>query len=280
MPLVSIGPHDLSYSHNGVEPRDDRLSLVLVHGAGGQELDWPMAWRSTSDMTRLMGLTPKSHGGQLDHFPIYAVDLPGHGKSGGDSCDTVEAYADAIAAFLEALKLERVLLVGHSMGAAIALTLAVRHETRLAGIALIGGSSRLVVTDAILHGLQSDFEPTVDNIVKYSWFKNTGAFFKQKNRQRILDAGPKVVYNDFLACSRFNLSDRLSDVEIPVLVIASDNDRMVPMDKSQKMAGSFADGTFVGLENCGHFQQIEQTSRVADALASFLEDRLGAADLD
>ncbi len=276
MALISIGDHDLSYSHNGVDPREDGLSLVLVHGAGCTELDWPMAWRSSNDMTRLMGLTPKSHGGQLDNFPIYVLALPGHGKSGGTSLDTVDAYADAVGSFLDALELERALVVGHSMGAAIALTLAVEHHPRVAGIALIGGSSRLVVTDAILDGLQNHFEPTIDNIVKYSWFKNTGAFFKEKNRQRALDAGQEVVYNDFLACSRFNLSKRLDEVEVPALVVASDNDRMVPLDASRKMAEAIDGATFVGLENCGHYQHIEQTSRVADELASFLQAKLGA----
>jgi pimeloyl-ACP methyl ester carboxylesterase len=270
MPLVSVGDYELSYSFNGVDAREDGLSVVLVHGAGGQELDWPMAWRSANDMTRLMGLTPKSHGGELDNFPIYAVDLPGHGKSGGTSHNTVEAYSEAVARFLDAMDLEKVLLVGHSMGAAISLTLGVEHNQRLVGIALIGGSSRLVVSDAILDGLQNAFEPTVDNIVKYSWYKNTGAFFKQKGRQRMLDAGSAVVYDDFLACSRFNLSQRLEEVDVPVLVVASDHDRMVPLDKSRKMAETFKHGTFVGLENCGHFQHIEQTSRVAEELSGFL----------
>ena len=276
MPLVSIGQHDLFYSHNGVGPRDDGLSLVLVHGAGGQEQDWPVAWRSARNTTRFMGLTRKSHGRQLDRFPVYAVDLPGHGRSGGNSRDTVDAYADAVAAFLDAMDLRRVLLVGHSMGAAIALSLAVGHHPRLAGIALIGGSSRLVVSDAILEGLQTDFEATIDAIVKYSWHRNTSAFFKQKGRQRMLDAGPAVVYDDFLACSRFNLSDRLAEVTVPALVIASDQDRMVPMDKSRSMAEAMPNGVFVGLENCGHFQHIERTGKVADALLSFLTDQLEA----
>lgn len=270
MAMISVGDYDISYSFNGVPAREDGLTLVLVHGAGGQLVDWPIAWRSVNDITRTMGLTPKDHGGQLDGFPIYAVDLPGHGKSGGESLRSVEAYAAEIAKFMEMLDLANVCVVGHSMGAGIALSLAVSHNSRLSAISMIGGSSKLMVSDAILDGLQNNFEPTIDNIVRYSWYKNTGAFFKQKGRQRMLDAGSEVVYNDFYACSLYDLSDRLGEVALPVLVIASDNDRMVPMEKSRTMTGAFANGTFVGLENCGHFQHIEQTSRVADELAGFL----------
>ncbi|MEX3009643.1 alpha/beta fold hydrolase [Hoeflea sp. TYP-13] len=274
MPKVTVGDHELSYSFNSVDTRDDGLTLVLVHGAGGQLADWPVAWRSNADMTRLVGLTPKSHDGGLDKFPVYAVDLPGHGESGGASQRSVDAYAQEIAGFMDAMNLNNVFLIGHSMGAAIALTLAVGHNPRLAAISMIGGSSKLAVSPAILDGLQNAFEPTVDNIIKYSWHKNTTDFFKQKGRQRMIEAGADVVYNDFFACSQYDLSDRLGDVEVPVLIIASTGDRMVPVDMSKEMAGAFKRGNCIVLEDCGHFQHIEQTTRVADALTGFLNGEL------
>ena len=55
---------------------------------------------------RSMGLTPKEHGGELDNYPIYALDLPGHGKSGGESCRTIEEYADSINEFIKAIELK------------------------------------------------------------------------------------------------------------------------------------------------------------------------------
>lgn len=272
MPNISVGDHELSYSFNGVEDREDGLTLVLVHGAGGRLADWPVAWRSNADMTRLVGLTPKSHDGGLDKFPVYAVDLPGHGQSGGTSLDTVDAYATEIAAFLDALDLNNVFLIGHSMGAAIALTLAVQGNPRLASIALIGGSSKLVVSPAILDGLQNDFEATVDNIIRYSWHKKTTDFFKQKGRQRMLEAGSEVVYNDYLACSRFDLSEKTVDLDLPVILIVSTGDRMVPPEASAPLAASLKNCRHVVLEDCGHFQHMEQVSRVANELTDFLND--------
>ena len=123
MPSVSVGEYQLSYSHNGVAARTDELVLVLLHGTGGDERDWPQAWRSVNDMARLVGLIPKSHGGQLDSFPIFSLDLPGHGQSSGTSFRSTNSYADAVAGFLTAMQFQKVILVGHSMGAAIALTL-------------------------------------------------------------------------------------------------------------------------------------------------------------
>ena len=86
----------------------------------------------------------------------------------------------------------------------------------------------------------------------------------------MLDAGSKAVHGDFFACSRFNLSDRLGEIAVPVLVIASDCDRMVPLKLSREMAEILTDSYFVSLENCGHFQHIEQTAKVAGELVTFL----------
>jgi pimeloyl-ACP methyl ester carboxylesterase len=272
MPTVDTPIATLAYTHNGVVPEPGRPALVLVHGAGGRERDWPMAWRSRADYTRDMGLTPSGHAAELDTRPVYAVDLPGHGGSGGSGADTVAAYADAVAAFLDALDLGDAIVVGHSMGAGIALDLAARHNPRLAGIVLIGGAARLNVSDAILDGLQSHFEATVDAIVKYSWFKQTTAFFKQKGRQHIIETGQATVYGDFLACSRYDLSGRLGDVAVPALVIASDNDRMVPLEASRAVHDGLTDSRLVTLENCGHFQHIEQTAKCAEAISEFCRE--------
>ena len=97
----------------------------------------------------------------------------------------------------------------------------------------------MIVNDAILEGLQNTFEATVDNIVKYSWHKKTGLsqiankwlLFREKARQRILNCGSKTVYKDFLACSKFDLSERLEEIVVPVLIVASDCDRMAPKFK-------------------------------------------------
>ena len=272
MARISLGGYELSYSFNGVCNSGKGINLLLIHGAGGQEVDWPLAWRSVSDLTRTLGLTPEDHGGELDNYPIYSLDLPGHGKSGGESQTSVEKYVDIVNKFVTAIKLDNVCIVGHSMGASIALNAALDKYNWLRAMALIGGASKMFVTDAILEGLKENFEPTIENIVKYSWYKNTGAFFKQKARQRMLEAGSKVVHDDFYACSQFDVSDRLAEIDIPTLVIASNYDRMVPIKASHEMADQLSRSIFVPLENCGHFQHIEQTSRVAKELANYLSN--------
>ncbi len=287
MPKVTIQNHDISYSFNGVIGDINSPKIVLIHGAGGQEIDWPMAWRCVNDQTRSAGLTPSNHGvirlfnAGLDDYSVYAVDLPGHGKSEGKNKTSIDEYSSDIMEFLDAMDLENTCLVGHSMGAAVALNASLSHHRRICSVVAIGGASKMIVNDSILEGLQHTFEATVDSIVRYSWHKKTGAvadspqmaaFFREKAKQRMLDAGSKTVFGDFLACSRFDLSKRVGEIVVPVLVIASDCDRMVPLNVSWEMAEVLKNSYFVCLENCGHFQHIEQTGRVATELVNFLSN--------
>ena len=293
MPKVDIKNHEISYSYNGVSRGVSNFTIVLIHGAGGQEIDWPKAWRNANAHIGSMGLTPSNQGviklfnAGLDDYSIYAVDLPGHGKSYGKSKSSIDEYSIDIIDFLDAMELENVCLVGHSMGAAIALHASLSQHWRICSIVAIGGASKMIVNDAILEGLQNAFEATVDNIVRYSWHKQTGAiadsqqmaaYFREKAKQRIIDAGSRTVHGDFLACSRFDLDERLGEISVPVLVIASDCDRMVPLHVSREMAQKLPNARFVTLEGCGHFQHIEQTSRVATELSNFLCSVASSAD--
>jgi pimeloyl-ACP methyl ester carboxylesterase len=108
--------------------------LVLIHGAGGTHLYWP------PEIRRLPG------------YCVYAIDLPGHGKS--EFCDgqqTIGEYARYLVQWLESIQLRRAVLVGHSMGSAIALSLAIHHPEYVIGLGLISGGARLRVHPDLLN---------------------------------------------------------------------------------------------------------------------------------
>src|SRR3989449_10263687 len=69
-----------------------------------------------------------------DAFQVAAIDLPGHGKSDPIPQASVEAYAETVGKFLEALGMDPVLVVGHSLGGAVAIALAARRPEAVAGL--------------------------------------------------------------------------------------------------------------------------------------------------
>ena len=131
----------------------DRPPVVLIHGAGGTYLNWP------SEIRRLPG------------YRVYAVDLPGHGKSPGRGLQTIPAYGEAVLAWLEAIELHRAVFVGHSMGGAIIQHLAINHADQVLGLGLVGTGARLRVHPEILTNTATEntFRTAVDTIVQWAF---------------------------------------------------------------------------------------------------------------
>jgi pimeloyl-ACP methyl ester carboxylesterase len=273
MPFCDSAGHRLFYTHNGVASRG--ANLVLIHGAGGQARSWPATWRLAGDAARSTGLSVGVAPGRLTNHSIYAVDLPGHGRSPAPPLTTIEAKADHLEAFLEAQGLDRVIPVGHSMGGLVALELARRANPRLVGQVIVASSARLPVTDQILDGLRSDFPATVDFIIKYSFDRQAAPFFPAKAREYSIAAGPDATHTDFAACAAADLRPALPDIALPTLVIASEGDRMVPAKHQHALANALANAECETIAAAGHYPQLERTRAVETAICRFA-DRLAA----
>ncbi len=267
MPFCDTPLARLNYSHNGVAGTGPQL--VLIHGAGGQTRCWPGTWRFAGDAQQSIGLAITNDPDRITNHSIYALDLPGHGRSPGPEFTSVAALGDVVEAFLEAMDLHNVVLVGHSMGGAIALAIASHQNPRVTGLVIVASSARLMVTDEILQGLQNNFEETVGMIVRYSFDRASGPFFPAKAREYMLAAGSEATHADFLACSTFDMRDKIAEIKLPSLVVAAENDRMVPLKFSAALADALPNGRLVSFADCGHFLHLERTTLVEAPIARF-----------
>lgn len=229
-----------------------RTAVVLVHGAGGSHVHWPAALR------RLPGAT------------VYALDLPGHGRSEGEGRRSIGAYRDVVRAFLEAAGLERAVLVGHSMGGAIALEVALRYPQRLAGLVLVGSGARLRVAPALLQALREDYPRAVETLVQWLFAESASEQARRAARRQLLEANPQVVYGDFLACDAFDVMGELPRVETPTLVLCGTEDRMTPLKYSEYLAAHIPGARLEAIPGGGHMVMLEQSEPVAQAVAAFL----------
>lgn len=229
-----------------------RTAVVLIHGAGGSHVHWPAALR------RLPGAT------------VYALDLPGHGHSEGEGRQSIGGYRDVVRAFLEAAGLERAILVGHSMGGAIALEVALRYPKRLAGLVLVGSGARLRVAPALLQGLREDYPRAVENLVQWLFAASAPEQTRRAARRQLLEANPGVVLGDFLACDAFDVMAELPRVETPTLVVCGTEDRMTPLKYSEYLAAHIPGARLEAIPGGGHMVMLEQPEPVARAVAAFL----------
>ncbi len=250
MPYVETSAGELFYTVN--QGPGDGPELVLVHGAGGSRLHWPAELRCMSEAT------------------VRALDLPGHGRSRGEGCKAVGGYAEAVTAFLEATHVDQSVIAGHSMGGAIAQTLALQHPDRVAALVLIATGARLRVAPAILDGIQDDFESTVNLITRHAWSSNADPSMKELGRASLRNAGPDVLLGDFLACDQFDVMDRLAEISVPTLVIGGTADVLTPLKYGRFVVEQLPRAQLVTVEGAGHMVMLEQAEEVADAIKGFL----------
>lgn len=227
--------------------------LVCVHGAGGAGDVW------TRQLEGLAGIAR-----------VIAPDLPGHGPGDGLGRQSVDAYADWLAAFLDALDLARPVLAGHSMGGAIAQTLALGRPGRLAGLVLVATGARLRVLPRLLE-LLGERPPEGRDLVGELSYARTTPRERVAVADRVLgETAPLVTLGDFLACDRFDVMARLEEVRIPTLVVAGVEDRLTPVKYGRRLAATIPGARLVEIEAAGHFPQLEQPDLVNRAIGEFL----------
>ena len=123
------------FASTGGQALDRSLPLtVLIHGAGMDHSVWSL-------QTRYL-----AHHGRS----VLAVDLPGHGRSGGEPLASIAELADWVPKLIDAAGFEQAALVGHSMGAITALEAATRHPERVRALALLGVAERMPVHPDLL----------------------------------------------------------------------------------------------------------------------------------
>jgi pimeloyl-ACP methyl ester carboxylesterase len=233
----------------------DRPPVILIHGAGGHHLYWPPQIRRLHDQR------------------IFAPDLPGHGKSGGLGCHTVADYAEALLAFIKAMQFSRAVLVGHSMGSAIAMLTAIHMPKMVLGLVLLGSGPRLRVAPALLQSTAqaSTFPSAISLINELSFARQTSPRLKELAAQRMAEMRPSVLHGDFLACNGFDVTAELTMISMPTLVLCGAADKMTPPKNSEFLQEHIAGSRLEILANAGHMLMLEQPDQVADLLIEFLD---------
>ena len=237
------------------EPENStRPPVIMIHGAGGSHLYWPPQIR------RLAGNC------------IIAVDLPGHGKSEGVGRQIIDDYAIDIIEFMKALKLRSAVMVGHSMGSAIAMTAALRVPKRVSGLVLIGSGAKLRVAPAVLEASANPyaFHVAVDLVIQYSFGPTADSRLKELAAQRLLEIRPAVLYGDFLACDSFNVMNQLKKLNTPTLILCGEEDRMTPLKYSEYLRDEISGAHLETSPGAGHMVMLEEPAKVADTLGRFL----------
>ena len=225
------------------------LKLIFLHGAGCSSLSFYY---------------------QLRHFrSAKAIDLPGHPD--GKPCDSIEGYLEWTRGFIRARRYKNVVLCGHSMGGAIAMSYALKYPEELRGLILLGTGARLRVNPYYLDRCRD----AADN--NGAWLSGHLDYYRDVQsdvfpviRQRAVEMGPEVEFNDLSACDRFDMMDRVSEIGLPTHVICGSEDVMTPVKYSEFLSSSIKGATQAIIPGGGHFVQLERYQAVNQEIEDFL----------
>ena len=256
------------YAYTGGRPFDPaQPTVVFIHGVLNDHSVWILQSRALAH-----------HG-----WNVLAIDLPGHGRSGGQPPATVEQSADDVLALLRAAGIARAVLVGHSFGSLIALEAAARAPSQVSHLALVGTAFPMAVSPALLEASVSAPEKAIHmvNVFSHSTLcpppsaLGPGTWLYGSSRalmRRVLASNPTVnlFHTGFQACDRYRGGEQaMAAVQCPTLLLVGRHDQMTPPRAARALAAHARQATVVEVE-AGHALMTEAPDAVLDALRQFL----------
>ena len=254
---TEVGGRSLRYLSRGSggEP------AILLHGFGGDLNNWLF-----------------NHDALAANRSVYAVDLPGHGESSKDVGDgTIRFLTEVVNDLMPTIGLSKAHFVGHSLGGAVALNLALTHPERVASMTLIasvglGPEINVSFVDGFVNARRrTEIRPhlaqlfadsslitrqLVEDVLKFKRLDGVQEALQTIAERLIVDGRQEMI-----------LKDRLNEISAPVMVIWGDQDRIVPVAHAEGIADSVRVEIIRG---AGHMVQMEAASEVNRLINSFL----------
>lgn len=231
---------------------DERL--IFLHGSGDSGAVW----------SPLLALLPD--------VDALAFDLPGHGArvaEPGPERMSVRDYAEDVYQTLMARGVDGGVVIGHSLGGAIALRLAVDHPGFVRRIVLVGSGARLRVAPQFLEEARAAGPAGLLVVTEMSFApdhaERARAFYAARS-----PTAPGMLYRDLAACDEFDMMGELANITQPALLIVGEADRMTPVKYAEFLRQRLPQSELAVIPGAGHYVQIERPEAVAEELRAWL----------
>lgn len=160
-------------------------------------------------------------------------------------------------------------MAGHSLGGAVALEVAVARPDLVAALILVSTGARLPVPQDAIDRIDTDFEGECARMVEQSWLHHDADLIR-RGTNSVISMGPESLLADYLSAKAHDVRGRLGNIEVPALIIAGEEDPLVPAWLSEELADELADPTVAVIADTAHVPQLERPDAIDLLIAAFL----------
>ncbi|WP_417695382.1 alpha/beta fold hydrolase [Roseibium sp.] len=238
----------LPHTDHTCETADDLLPIVLLHGFGGDRKGWVNIQTALASRRRSLAFDLPGHGD--------AIDWPGTGRSG--------TAARAVLRSLDHLGLEKVHLVGHSMGGAVSGLIALKASQRIASLTLLspGGFGPEINHKLLRRYAKATRPDEMEMLLEqfFGWgFRMPKFLARSAADMRQLPGATdalETILDAFMEGSEQKClpTRQLAELDVPIKVIWGTQDRVLPTRQAHKLPGVLASHIF---ERVGHMPHLE-----------------------
>lgn len=256
---VEVGGKNIQYLKMG---EGEGVPLLLLHGFGGDINIWVFNQEALAA-----------------ERTVYAIDLPGHGGSTKDVGDgDLASLVDAVEGFMDAMGIEKAHVFGHSMGGAVAGSLAIKHPERVQSLALIASAglgeeiNGEYIESFIAANRRKEMKSALGLLFADQDLVNrqlVNDVIKFKRLDGVDEALRKTADKLFPGGKQADVPD-LSNVEVPMLVVWGREDQIVPVSHSENVPGH---ARVEILDDTGHMPQMEAAGQVNRLIGEFLDSQ-------
>lgn len=229
--------------------------IVLIHGIGGNHGIWPASMRT------------------IPHRRILAIDLPGHGKSEGNACRSVEEYASKLDAYLRSARIYRAIFVGYSLGGQIALQYSLDHPQQCAGLGLIAFGCETYVPSELFDLLgDSRAVQAANRLTRTLFFAPHHSLNHMiEMEKKLFSARKSTLVADWKAFSSYTCPDLTGQVaEVPIWLYRAEKDRLISSSGQRLLMFRRSNTLSVFKDHCGHGILAEQPEEVSSSFLLWL----------
>ena len=257
MPHMNVNGVNLYYEQAG----RGETALVLVHGNVASARWWDLVWEKLTE-----------------NYTVVRMDLRGCGRSEQPGYGhEISQYSADVRALVSELGLNSSVVVGHSMGGAIAMDMAVTEPMLVKGMVLVNPApAEGIVTP-------EERKPLIEkmicdrNLMKMALAAVVptaaqGEFFESLVDDAMI-AGPTIIPN-YTSLGEADYRERLADVNIPALIVFGTQDSLLTLDMMERTLDAIPDSELVLYEGIGHSPSVEAPQRLVRDIERFVEKRM------